>query len=214
MSDTHKAVRRLAADHPDWLSVLEAACVQARESEIYSGQFPGHAVLEELGATTGNRQWRPGLRRLVSYGLLEKAGESTRGGHRAYYRMPDRTGVERRRGSEERHSAHGEVSKVHGVATARSADRDRHVLGAQRRGCHLPLAEDAEPPDVVPSAVAAGRPVVRAHGEVDPPPGLVELGRDLDGDRQVVGGSRDHHPERLDRVVAGVGGVEAARGVV
>jgi hypothetical protein len=30
--------------------------------------------------------------RLFAYGVLEKAGESTRGGSRAYYRMPDREG--------------------------------------------------------------------------------------------------------------------------
>jgi len=43
---------------------------------------------------TGEPAWKPGLRLLVAYGLLEKSGESTRGGRRAYYRMPDRTGVE------------------------------------------------------------------------------------------------------------------------
>ena len=32
---------------------------------------------------------------LVSYGLLEKSGPSTRGGRRAYYRMPDRADVVR-----------------------------------------------------------------------------------------------------------------------
>jgi predicted transcriptional regulator len=52
-------------------------------------------VLDELGQQTGMRQWRHELRRLVAYGLLEKAGESTRGGSRAYYRIPDREGVER-----------------------------------------------------------------------------------------------------------------------
>src|SRR5581483_9640038 len=70
--------------------------------------------------------------------------------------------------------------EVDGVTAPRPADRDRHMLGAQRRSRQLPPAEDAEPPDVVPSAVAAGRPVVRADGEVDPPPGLLELGGDLD----------------------------------
>jgi hypothetical protein len=36
----------------------------------------------------------PNLRLLVSYGLLEKVGDTTMSGRRAYYRMPDRQGVE------------------------------------------------------------------------------------------------------------------------
>lgn len=89
------AVLRLAYEHPDWVPVLRAACTQARKSEPYGGQFAGRWVLQELAEVTGQPQWQPGLRRLVSYGLLEKVGESTRGGRRAYYRMPDREGVER-----------------------------------------------------------------------------------------------------------------------
>ena len=42
----------------------------------------------------GQRVHVPGLRILVTYGLLEKSGESTARGTRAYYRMPDRAGIE------------------------------------------------------------------------------------------------------------------------
>jgi hypothetical protein len=94
MSETREAVLRLAYEYPDWVPVLRAACAQARKSEPYGGQFAGRWVLQELAHETGRPQWQPGLRRLVSYGLLEKVGESTRGGRRAYYRMPDRQGVE------------------------------------------------------------------------------------------------------------------------
>jgi len=86
---------RLAFEQPDWLPVLQAACEQARKAEPYGGEFAGSWVLQELGQQTGKPAWRPGLRRLVAYGLLEKSGESTRGGRRAYYRMPDRDGVQR-----------------------------------------------------------------------------------------------------------------------
>jgi DNA-binding PadR family transcriptional regulator len=55
----------------------------AEESEPYGGRFAGRWVLQEAG------RWEPGLRVLVSYGLLEKSGESTRGGRRAYYQMSD-----------------------------------------------------------------------------------------------------------------------------
>ena len=91
---TDDAVKRLAYEHPDWVPVLRAACVQAQKSEPYGGQFAGRWVLQELAQHTGRAEWQPGLRRLVAYGLLEKVGESTRGGRRAYYRMPDRLGVE------------------------------------------------------------------------------------------------------------------------
>ncbi len=95
MQDTRQNVMRLAYEQPDWIPVLRAACAQARKSEPYGGQFAGSWVLSELAAQTGKPEWRPGLRLLVAYGLLEKAGESTRGGRRAYYRMPDREDVER-----------------------------------------------------------------------------------------------------------------------
>jgi hypothetical protein len=94
MRDVRQDVMRLAYEHPDWIPVLQAACAQARKSEPYGGQFAGSWVLKELQAQTGHPAWRPGLRRLVTYGLLEKVGESTRGGRRAYYRMPDRREIE------------------------------------------------------------------------------------------------------------------------
>jgi hypothetical protein len=59
--------------------------------------FAGRWVLQEYGAKTGRTgvdAWKPGLRRLVAYGLIQKVGESTRGGRRAYYRMPDREAIE------------------------------------------------------------------------------------------------------------------------
>jgi hypothetical protein len=91
---TVRAVMHLASERPDWLPVLRAASEQARKTEPYGGEFAGQWVLRELEEQTGMRTWRPGLRLLVGYGLLEKVGESTRGGRRAYYRMPDREGVE------------------------------------------------------------------------------------------------------------------------
>jgi hypothetical protein len=84
---------RLAFEQPDWVPVLQAACEQARASEPYGGEFAGSWVLRKLEELTGQPSWRPGLRLLVGYGLIEKSGESTRGGRRAYYRMPDREGV-------------------------------------------------------------------------------------------------------------------------
>jgi len=94
LTNAQDAVKRLAYEHSTWIPILRAACAQACKSEPYRGQFAGRWVLQEVEAQTGRPEWQPGLRRLVAYGLLEKVGESTRGGRRAYYRMPDRPGVE------------------------------------------------------------------------------------------------------------------------
>jgi hypothetical protein len=86
-----RAIERLAREHPEWLPVLEAAAAVA--AEVDDGEFAGAWVVDELGRR-GLRRWIPNLRILVSYGLLEKSGPSTRGGRRAYYQMPNRVEVE------------------------------------------------------------------------------------------------------------------------
>jgi hypothetical protein len=91
-TDVAQAVRRLAIEHADWLPVLEAAASVAADLEPQGGEFAGSWVVDEL-ARRGSPRWIPNLRILVSYGLLEKSGPSTKGGRRAYYRMPDRAGV-------------------------------------------------------------------------------------------------------------------------
>ncbi len=93
-AETVRAVMRLASERPEWLPALRAACESARKAERYHGEFAGAWVLSELEHQTGQRAWLPGLRTLAVYGLLEKSGPSVRGGRRAYYRMPDRPGVE------------------------------------------------------------------------------------------------------------------------
>lgn len=85
---------RLAAERPDWLPVLRAAAVEAARCEPYGGEFAGRWVLQRLAHTTGRSEWRPGLRLLAAYGLLAKSGDTVRAGRRAYWRMPDRAGVE------------------------------------------------------------------------------------------------------------------------
>lgn len=92
-ADTRQVVMRLAHEHPDWLPVVRAACIQARQTEHTCGEFAGSWVLQEVTRATGRPEWRPGLRLLSSWGLIEKTGIA-RGGRRAYYRMPDREAVE------------------------------------------------------------------------------------------------------------------------
>lgn len=91
-TDVETAVRRLATENPRWLPVLDAAAAVAAEAEPYGGEFAGSSVVNKLGER-GHPRWIPNLRILVRYGLLEKSGESTRGGSRAYYRMPGRAAV-------------------------------------------------------------------------------------------------------------------------
>lgn len=86
-SRARRAVSALANERPEWLSVLEAAIAVSERVEPFGGEFAGAWVLDELERRSGHRTWLPNLRVLVSYGLLEKAGESTRGGRRAYYRV-------------------------------------------------------------------------------------------------------------------------------
>ena len=89
-----RAVRRLASEHPEWVPVLEAALAVASRSEPYGGEFAGSWVLKELESRAGRRQWIPNLRLLLTYGILEKSGETTRGGRRAYYRFVNRGATE------------------------------------------------------------------------------------------------------------------------
>lgn len=88
---TKQQVLRLLNEYPEERHLLRAACEQARKCD--PGDFAGSWVLREMEQHTGERAWRPGLRRLSAAGLIEKTG-TARGGRRAYYRMPDRAAVE------------------------------------------------------------------------------------------------------------------------
>jgi len=91
--DIGRAVATLVAERPDWIPVLEAAIAVSDKVEPYGGEFAGAWVLDELERRAGHRTWLPNLRVLVTYELVEKVGESTRGGRRAYYRMPGKEAV-------------------------------------------------------------------------------------------------------------------------
>lgn len=95
---TELAVRRLAIEHRNWLPVL-GACLTLAERTGDVG-FAGRWVLQELnqrpwaGMKYGDNtaHWFPNLRILVRWGILEHR-DTTRGGRRAYYTMPDPDGV-------------------------------------------------------------------------------------------------------------------------
>jgi hypothetical protein len=76
------AVKVLAREHPDWLDVVRASYEEAGQSDRFAGAW----VCQRLG------RWVPSLRMLAAYGILEKV-DTSRGGRRAYYRMPARQEV-------------------------------------------------------------------------------------------------------------------------
>ena len=89
--NSYEAVVAMLREHPHWRGVVVAALEEART--IKSDRFAGAWVLER--AKKQGVQWVPNLRKLVAYGILTKEGDSTRGGRRAYYSMPDTANVER-----------------------------------------------------------------------------------------------------------------------
>ncbi len=92
-ADIKRAVATLIAERPDWIPVLEAAIAVSDNVDKYGGEFAGAWVIDELERRAGHRTWLPNLRLLLTYGLVEKAGESTRRGRRAYYRMPAKKAI-------------------------------------------------------------------------------------------------------------------------
>lgn len=102
-----EAVLRLAAEDPQWLPAVRAAVSVAERA---GAEFAGAWILSELQRSNAGRTWYPNFRRLVTFGILEKVGESTRGGQRAYYRIVDLAGV--RRGLEE--AGRGDVGAAPG----------------------------------------------------------------------------------------------------
>lgn len=90
-SKGYEAVVHLLRDHPEWFPVVSSAVEEAQT--IKTGRFAGAWILDR--AKKRGVQWLPNFRKLVAYGILQKDGESSRGGRRAYYTMPDIEGVER-----------------------------------------------------------------------------------------------------------------------
>jgi len=84
----------LQVEHPDWLPILRAACRVAGRIDP-GAAFAGSWVLQDYARATGESPNKPGLRRLVSFGLIEPTGVTSRGGKRAYYRMENRNEIER-----------------------------------------------------------------------------------------------------------------------
>jgi SOS-response transcriptional repressor LexA len=121
----YEAVIRLLRDNPDWFPVVQSALEEAKS--IPSGIFAGKWVLDK--AKRHGVTWIPSLRKLVAYGVLTKVGESTRGGRRAYYSMPNAQGVEK---------ALKEISPDKPIAPYRGYEVTKSGI-AQRATIHVPF---------------------------------------------------------------------------
>ena len=89
LSMSYDGVMQLAKDYPRWLLIVKACYNEAKRC---NEGFAGSWVFDECRKMGGDGF--PNLKRLVTYGILEKEG-SSRGGRRAYYLMPDQIGVGR-----------------------------------------------------------------------------------------------------------------------
>ena len=85
MLSSYEAVMKLTRDRSEWLPIVKPCHDMAGERQ----EFAGGWVYKRLG-----RRWFPSLRPLALRGILEKV-DTSRGGHRAYYRILDREGVGR-----------------------------------------------------------------------------------------------------------------------
>lgn len=84
MPSSYTAVKEIAREKPEWIAVVQACYEVAGKTEEFAGAW----VLKRLG------HWVPSLRTLASRGILQKT-DTSRGGRRAYYCMPNREGVGR-----------------------------------------------------------------------------------------------------------------------
>ncbi len=87
---SYACVKRLSEERPDWIPIVKE-CLEC--SQKYE-EFAGSWVLSGLAEKRKEKVWKPGLRTLVAYGILEKVLTS-RGGRRAYYIMPDPEGTKK-----------------------------------------------------------------------------------------------------------------------
>ena len=73
--------------------------------------------------------------------------------------------------------------KIDRLAAVCAADRDRDVRRERPHGRGVPETEDAEPETIISSAVAPGRPLMPADGQVNPPPRTEQFVGDLGQDQ-------------------------------
>lgn len=87
---SYAGTKRLIEERPEWAPIVK----ECLECSLKYKEFAGSWVLKSLEKKIGKKVWKPGLRTLVAYGILKKV-DTSRGGRRAYYIMPDPEGVKK-----------------------------------------------------------------------------------------------------------------------
>jgi len=87
---SYAGVKRLSEERPDWVPIIKECFECAQKYKEFAGSW----VLNNLEEKTKKRIWKPGLRTLVAYGILERT-KTSRGGRRAYYILPDIEGTKK-----------------------------------------------------------------------------------------------------------------------
>jgi hypothetical protein len=129
------AVLRVAKEDPQWLPAVRAALTLTERS---IGEFAGAWLLDEMLRQHAPRTWYPNFRRLVTAGILEKVGESTRGGQRAYYRLVDADGVRRGLDELEREGWLSSATRLSFTGVGRSGRSDLGAAAEAILGADFP----------------------------------------------------------------------------
>ena len=87
---SYHGVKRLSEERPDWIPIV-MECLECAQKY---NRFAGSWVLSGIAEKRKEIVWKPGLRTLVAYGILKKV-DTSRGGRRAYYIMPDQEGAKK-----------------------------------------------------------------------------------------------------------------------
>src|SRR5579859_4793684 len=130
----YDAVTRLAREEPAWLPAVRAALALTDRG---MARFAGAWILDQLEREGAPRTWYPNFRRLVTVGVFEKDGESTRRNQRAYYRLPDPDGARRALESIDSKGPQA-LRKLAFAAVGRSGRRDLSSAAEEILGRNFP----------------------------------------------------------------------------
>ena len=133
--DGRDAVLRVATEDPQWLPAVRAALTLMDRSV---DEFAGAWLLDEMLRQHAPRTWYPNFRRLMTLGILEKVGESTRGGQRAYYRLVDADGVRRGLDELERQGVLPAATRLRFTGVGRSGRSDLSTAADAILGAEFP----------------------------------------------------------------------------
>lgn len=90
MTSGYSGTKRLLEKKPEWFPVVKESLEASKKYREFAGKW----ILENLREKKKDYPIGPGLKTLSAFGILKRTNTS-RGGRRAYYVMPDPSGVEK-----------------------------------------------------------------------------------------------------------------------